>query len=206
MKLENLELADVMYESDGKKAVLVFLDEDKGEVREVNLNKQLYKNGEFVDDEERAEKMEQVAKEHFNLPFNKLKKAIGTKKTIYAYDKFNALIEMKQVEKFDKSMVGQLIEGEVTEVVDDGVGIKIRFDYEGKIYEAKMQYSDYMESKNQWFVNPIKRRKQYDKFMDKFGEPIYKHTLVGKKVIVEVRLAMNKYVWNDIKPLPKKKK
>ena len=38
--LENLELVDVHFED--KKAILVFLDEERGEIREVTFNKQSF--------------------------------------------------------------------------------------------------------------------------------------------------------------------
>ena len=206
--LKDLELVAVEFDNDGKKAVLTFLDEEHGEIREINLNKQKYDqaSNKFYDDEERDKKMEEVSQTHFKLDFKDLAQAIGTKKDIWAYEKFNSLIEMKQVEKFEKDMVGQIIEGVVKEVEDDGIGIKIRFEYEDELYESKMNYSEYLEARNQWYVNPQKQEKQYKKFEEKFGIPIdRKDELVGQKVLVEVRLAMGKYVWNDIKPLPKKK-
>ena len=87
--LEQLELVDVTFED--KKAVLTFLDEDRGEIREVNFNKQSYDSdaNKFVDDEEKAAKVEEWCEEHFNLPFDRLAEAIGERKDIYAYDKFN---------------------------------------------------------------------------------------------------------------------
>ena len=39
--LEQLELVDVIFE-DNKKVTLVFLHEERGEIREVNFNKQVY--------------------------------------------------------------------------------------------------------------------------------------------------------------------
>jgi len=39
---EQLEIVDVTFE-DSKKATIIFLDEEMGEIREVNFNKQKYK-------------------------------------------------------------------------------------------------------------------------------------------------------------------
>lgn len=47
-KLTNLELVGVVYENDNKKAVLTFLDEDRGHIHEVNFNKQSYENNQFI--------------------------------------------------------------------------------------------------------------------------------------------------------------
>ena len=129
--LEQLELVDVTFED--KKAVLTFLDEDRGEIREVNFNKQSYDSdaNKFVDDEEKAAKVEEWCEEHFNLPFDRLAEAIGERKDIYAYDKFNSLFEVKQIAKFDKDMVGQILQVDITNVEDDGIKISIQFEYEG---------------------------------------------------------------------------
>lgn len=205
--LENLELVDVTFED--KKAVLVFLDEERGEIREVNFNKQSFDNdaNKFVDDPEKAAKVEAWCEEHFGLPFDRLAEAIGERRDIYAYDRFNSLFEVKMVSKFDKDYVGQIMEVEVTAVEDDGIKISIQFDYEGDTYESKMTYADYLEVKKQWFVNPQKQKKQYEKFEEKFGISIEnKDELVGQKVMVEIKLAFGKFVYVDIKPFPKSKK
>ena len=204
--LEQLELVDVTFED--KKAVLTFLDEDRGEIREVNFNKQSYDSdaNKFVDDEEKAAKVEEWCEEHFNLPFDRLAEAIGERKDIYAYDKFNSLFEVKQIAKFDKSMVGQILQVDITNVEDDGIKISIQFEYEGETYESKMTYADYLEAKKQWFVNPLKKKKQFEKFEDKFGITVdEKEKLIGETAMIEIKLAFGKFVYVEIKPFPKKK-
>ena len=204
--LKDLELIDVRYENDNKKAVIVFLDESAGEIREVNFNKQVYNNGNFVDDAEKAAKVEEWSKEMFGLTFNTLGQAIGEKKDIYTYDNFNSLYEVDIVNKFDDDMVGQLMEVVVTDVLDDDIAIRIRFQVDGKTYESKMSYADYVESRKEWFINPQKRDKQYDRFESKYGIKIEdKEKLVGKKVMIEIKKAMNKWVYTEVKPFPKKK-
>lgn len=205
--LEQLELVEVVFED--KKAVLTFLDEERGEIREVNFNKQVYDNeqNKFVDDEKKAAKIDGYCDEHFGLKFEELAQAIGEKKNVYAYDRFNSLFEVKMVSKFDKDMVGQIMEIEISEVEDDGIKISIQFEYEGDTYESKMTYADYLEVKKQWFVNPQKQKKQYDKFEDKFGISVENmQDLVGQKAMIEIKLAFGKFVYIEIKPFPKKKK
>lgn len=204
--LKGLELIDVRFENENKKAVLVFLDEERGEIREVNFNKQIFENNKYIDDADKAEKVEKWADDLFGLTFGTLSQAVGERKDVYAYDNFNSLFEVMMIEKFDDDMVGQIFEVKVAEVIDDGIAVRIRFDYEGKSYESKMSYSDYVESRKEWFVNPQKRDKQYDKFEKKFGIKIEdKDKLVGKTVMVEVKKAMGKWVYTEIKPFPKKK-
>lgn len=205
--LEQLELVEVVFED--KKAILTFLDEERGEIREVNFNKQSYDNDQnkFVDDPKKAEKVDGWCSEHFGLTFDELAKAIGEKRDIYAYDRFNSLFPVKMVNKFDKEMVGQIMEIEISNVEDDGKAIHIEFEYEGNTYENKMTYADYLEVKKQWFTNPQKKAKQYAKFEDKFGIPVdEKEKLVGEKAMIEIKLAFGKFVYVDIKPFPKKKK
>lgn len=205
-KLENLELIDVRYENDNQKAVIVFLDDEAGEIREVNFNKQIYDNGNFIDDEEKAEKVEVWAKELFGLTFDTLSKAIGETKTVYAYDNFNSLFEVEIISKFEDDMVGQLMEVEITNVIDDGIALRMRFQVDAKTYESKMSYADYVESRKEWFINPQKRTKQYDRFETKFGiKAENAEELIGKTVMIEIKKAMGKWVYTEIKPFPKNK-
>ena len=98
-----------------------------------------------------------------------------------------------------------IVEGIITDIFDNGIGIKIRFEYEGSIYGANMSYSDYIAYRNQWFVNPNKKIKQYAKFENKFLVPFDKKgTLIGTKILVEVSMAFG-YIYNDIKALKRKK-
>lgn len=204
--LEQAELVEVKLED--AKATLVFLDVEQGEIREVNFNKKSYDatKGEWVADTEKAQKVEDWCQEYFGLTFDRLSEAVGQRKDVYCYEKFNSLFEVKMVAKFGEDMVGQILNVEVSEVVDDGQAVKIRFAYDGDTYESKMGYSTFLEAKNEWFVNPQKRETQYQKFEDKFHINILdKDELVGKTVMVEVKKAMGKFVYNEIKPFPKKK-
>ncbi|MBW8384391.1 MAG: hypothetical protein K0M69_17955 [Youngiibacter sp.] len=206
VKLTNLELIQVNYENDNKKAVLVFLDEERGEIREVTFNKQIFEDGKFIDSDEKAEKVESWCTEIFGVPFNSLGTAVGVRKDVYAYDTFNSLFQVQQVTKFEDDMVGQILQAEVKEVIVDNIGIKIRFEFEGNIYESKMGYSDYIEAQKKWYVNPNKKAKQFAKFEEKFGVPVEKKDdLIGETVMVEVKKAMGKFIFPEIKPFPKKK-
>jgi hypothetical protein len=205
--LEQLELVDVVFE-DLKKATLVFLDESRGEIREVNFNKQKFDQDskKFVDDAEKAEQVEEWCQEYFTLPFERLAECIGERKDIYCYDNFNSLFPVKMISKFDEEMLGQIFETEVVHAEDDGKKISIQFEYDGELYESKMQYADYLDARKEWFINPQKRKKQYEKFEDKFGLLVGEiEQMVGKTVMVEVKKAMGKYIYSEIKPFPKKK-
>ena len=206
--LEQLELVDVIIE-DNKKATLVFLHEERGEIREVNFNKQVYdkETKKFVDDAEKAQKCEEWAQEYFGLEFDRLAEAIGERKDVYCYDTFNSLFEVQMVTKFEDDMLGQIFETEVTNAFDDGKKIAIQFEYEGNLYESKMQYADYVEARKEWFINPIKQKKQYDKFEAKFQMPVSEiENMIGKTVFVEVKKAMGKWIYTEVKPFKKAKK
>ncbi|KAA9519568.1 hypothetical protein DCK39_15620, partial [Listeria monocytogenes] len=115
-KLEQLELVEVVIKEG--KATLQFIDMDRGELREVIFNKNVFdkEKNEFVPDEEKAAKVEEWCQEYFQLTFDDLSKAVGEKRDVYAYDKFNSLWESEQIAKFDKDMVGQIISSTVKDV------------------------------------------------------------------------------------------
>lgn len=205
---KDLELAHVEYQDNGLKATLSFIDREEGIVREVNFNKQVYdpdtKKWSFQ--QEKADQCETWSQEHFGVPFDKLTDVLGVKKDIYCYDKFSSLWEVKQIAKFGKDMVGQIFETKVEYVEDDGVGIKIGFDYDGETYQSNMSYSTFLEPTKEWFVNEVKRARQYEKFEKKFHLPVErKEELVGKTIMVEVKEAFGKNVYSEIKPLQLKK-
>ena len=203
---EQLLLVEVVYTEDRKKVTLNFLDEERGELRPVNFNKQIYDNGKYVDNEEKAEKVAKWCEEILNTTFDDLSTKVGSRYDVYAYDRFNSLFEVATVEKFTEDMVGEMISTEIAEIVVDNVGIKIRYDYEGKRYESKMMYATYIESMKQFVPNPIEKVKKFEKFEEKFGVSVDKaQTLIGHPIIVEVKKAFGKNYWGDIKKFPKKK-
>ena len=155
----------------------------------------------------KPQKCEEWAQEYFGLEFDRLAEAIGERKDVYCYDNFNSLFEVQMVTKFEDDMLGQVFETEVTNAFDDGKKIAIQFEYEGNLYESKMQYADYVEARKEWFINPIKQKKQYDKFEDKFQMPVTDiENMIGKTVLVEVKKAMGKWIYSEIKPFKKPKK
>jgi hypothetical protein len=207
--LPNLECVHAEFEDNNQKLVLTFLDEERGEIREVNFNKQSFdkESKKFIADPEKALKVEEWCQEHFGLTFDEMGQAIGSRKDIFCYDTFNSVFEVQLVEKFEEDMLGQILEVAIIEAFDDGRKIGLRFEYEGKLYESKMQYADYLEARQEWFPNPTKRKKQYDKFFEKFGMPVEEiENMVGKTVLVEVKKAMGKYIYSEIKPFKKAKK
>lgn len=197
---KDCELVEVRYENNGKKAVLTFLDQEKGEILEINFNKQVFENGNFKDDEEKAAKVDKWCEDYFAKDFDSLSQCVGEKRDVYVYDSFNALWETKETKKFDKDDVGKIFETSIKRVVDDGKGIHIYYDWKDDEYETKMMYADYVESMKSWFTNPQKQKKQFEKFEDKFGVTVENgDEIIGKNIMVEIKLAFKKFTYGDIK-------
>lgn len=204
--LKNLPIADVQIENG--KATVTFLEQDKGQIRECNYSLKVFneETGKFESSPEKEEKVRAKVEALYGVPFDQLGQAIGQTHDVYAYDKFNSLEEVTVVAKFDKDMVGQIIQVDVASVEADEVGLHIKFEYEGETYQSNMNYATYMENTGEWFQNPQKRKKQEAKFESKFGISVEnKEELVGKAIMAEVK-DFNGNVWIEIKAFPKKKK
>lgn len=203
---KELELVSVEYENNGKKAVLTFLDKERKQVRVVNFNKQVYRDNKYVDDKEKADKVDQWCEEYFGCGFNDLNECVGTKMDVYCYDGFNSLWEIEQIQKFTADMEGLLIQTEIKEIVVDDYFIKIRYEYEGKTYESKMTFGTYFKPTKEWYQDPVKKEQQYKRFEEKFHVPVAnKDALIGHQLVVEVKSAFGNNYYGDIKKFPKGK-
>ena len=209
--MEKLTLPLVEVQQDQDKTVFTFLDRERGEIRDVTFNSKKYnpdKNS-WDRSEEQEAKVEEWAQTYFGVTYQELPNLQGKdiEKDVYCYDRFNSLWEVSMVAKFDEDMEGQLLFVTVSDVVEEVSGLKIRFEYEGETYQSNMGWGKYLEFTKEWFADPLKRAKVEAKFEDKFGIPFErKEELVGKDVTVEVKKAMGKYIYAEIKPFPKKKK
>ena len=200
---ENLELIEVKYENDSKKAILTFLDTDRGEIREVNFNRQSYKDGKYVDDPEKAAKVDEWCKTIFDTSFSNLPAAVGAKKTVYCYDTFSSLFEVDQVKKFTEAQKGKLYQTTIEDILLDEYCIRIRYKIEGDTYESKMVFGKYVEQMKKWFIDPIRKEKTLAKFKEKYGKDISEaNDLKGAKLIVEVKAAFGSHFYGDVKKLP----
>ena len=200
---ENLELIEVRYEQDNKKAVLTFLDSERGEIREVNFNRQSFKDGKYTDDPEKAAKVDEWCKNYFDTTFANLPSVVGCKKTVYCYDTFSSLFEVETVEKFTEAQKGKLYQTTIKEVKLDEHCIRIRYEIAGKTYESKMTFGKYVEQMKKWFIDPVQKQKTLKKFAEKYGKDISEaDKLVGAKLIVEVKSAFGSHFYGDVKKLP----
>lgn len=203
---KNLELVAVDYESNGKKAVMTFLDAERRQVRVVNFNRQSFRDGKYVDDPDKAEKVDQWCADYFKCGFAELGEQIGVKLDVYCYDRFNSLWEIEQIAKFTADMVGQIYQTEVKDIAVDDYFIKIHYDIEGRTYESKMSYGIFMQGTREWYQDPVKKESQYKKFQEKFHVPVErKDELVGHPLMVEVKTAFGSNYYGDIKKFPTRK-
>lgn len=197
---KDLELVEVTY--DGPKAEMIFYDEDNGIIRSVNFNKQSYDQAtkKFVDDPEKAEKVEDWCQEFFGLSFDELTGAIGQRKDVYVYDGFNSLFEVDQVDKFTEEMLGDIFTTKIETIEDIGTKIAVRYKYDGKLLESKFQYAKYVEALKKFLTDPKEKDKAYEKFEKKFKVPFsQKDTLIGQSIMVEVKKAAGKWLYGEIK-------
>ena len=203
-KIENAELVEVAYSDDNKKVTLTFLDAEAGEIREVSFNKQVYKDGKYVDDAAKTKQVDEWCHDYFDTKFENLSNCIGVKRDIYAYEKFSSVFEVEQIEKFTEKDKGKIYQTVVKEVLADDLFIRIRYEINGKTYESKQSLGKYVESMNKYYPDPVKKVKELAKFEEKFGIPVTrKDELVGEKLIVEVKCAFKTYYYGDIKKMPK---
>lgn len=203
---KDLELVNVEYESNGQKAVMTFLDKERKQIRVVNFNRQVYRDGKYVDDADKFLKVEQWCEEYFKCGFDGLKECVGQTKDVYCYDKFNSLWEVDQVEKFTADMVGQIYQTEVKEIAVDDYFIRIRYDIEGKTYESKMTFGTYFKDSKEWYQDPVKKDQQYRRFEEKYHVPVErKDELIGHPLMVEVKSAFGSNYYGDIKKFPARK-
>lgn len=203
IKKDNLELVEV--EIDGQKATLTFLDEQDSVIHSVNFNKQKYVDNKWVDDAEKAAKIEKHCNDLFSCSFDELPTKVGVRKTVFVYDNFSSLFEVSEVCKFTDDMKGEIFQTEIKEIIVDSYHIRIRYEIEGKLYESKQTTGQYLEGKKQWFRDPQREAREIKKFEEKYDCKITEaDSLVGLPIIVEVRQAFGQNFWGDIKK-PKRK-
>lgn len=200
---KNLELVNVSYENGGQKAVMTFLDKERGEVRVVNFNKQIYKDKKYINDTDKAAKVEGWCADVFGCDFTELPTKVGQKYDVYEYPDFNAVFECDYVEKFTEDMVGQIYQTTIDKVILGDYEIQIRYTIDGNQYATHHRFSQYVESLNQYFVDPQKKEKVFAKFQTKYGVSVEdRDKLVGHKIMVEVKNAFGGHYWGDIKKFP----
>lgn len=206
--IKGLECVEVTYTSDKKKVTLTFYDDERGEIREVNYNKQSYDATakKYIDDPEKVEKIDKMIDEELGLTFETLNNAVGMRKDVYCYDKFCSLHPVVQTTKFTEDMKGEIYQTEIKEIEEGDFAIRIKYEIDGETYESKMTHGKYMENMKKWLKDPQKKAKVYERFEEKFLVPVSeKDTLIGHPIMVEVKAAFGASLYGDIKKFPRKK-
>ena len=204
--MENLrkdcQLIEVVKEGDPEEITLVFFDEEVDCIREVHWKLGVWDEDkrEMVKSKEKAAKVAEWAEEYFGLKISDLEKAIGEKRDIYVYERFNSLWEVQIVNKFTLDNVGEMFSTTIKDVVVDDVAIKVAFDYEGKTYDKSYKIAQWNDTLNRFVKNPILRTKSFEKFEKLFGvNPNDADSIIGKEIMVEVKVAFGKFAYADIK-------
>ena len=139
----------------------------------------------------------------FGCDFTELPTKVGQKYDVYEYPDFNAVFECDYVEKFTEDMVGQIYQTTIDKVILGDYEIQIRYTIDGNQYATHHRFSQYVESLNQYFVDPQKKEKVFAKFQTKYGVSVEdRDKLVGHKIMVEVKNAFGGHYWGDIKKFP----
>lgn len=199
-KIEQLRLLAVEREEDYQ-ATLKLADLDSKLIYDVNFNKREFDRNtkKWIPSPEKADKVEKLCLEYVGFSFDELEEALGSNFDVYVYENFNSLWEVKFTNKFTDEHKGKSFQTTIDEIEDNGTAILIKYKWKGEPYQSKMTYADYSEDLKEWFVNPQKRKKQLDKFGDKFGMPLEdKDELVGSKIIVNVKCAFGKFYYGEV--------
>ena len=155
------------YHDTPQQLELVFLDEEARETHSVKWNKRKYNPelNDFEDDPEKIRQVEQWSKDFLGVPVDKIGSVLDKDFTIYSYPTFDSMWEVAS--KFDKSMKGQIIQGEIDRVESTPTAIVIWFRYEGELYLSRMKHE--MKIGDQTYTDGTKKNKRYADFKSKFG-------------------------------------
>jgi len=187
VKVVDCELIDVAIQDD--KAVMTFKHPSDDVTYDVVFDKRVFdtKLNRYREDDKKARSVDMWCVSYFNTSFNNLHSAIGMKRDVYAYKSFNSLWEITRVDKYQSGDVGRTFTTEILEVIEDDVGIKIRFEDNG-LRESNMSCTDYDPSTRKYKPNAKKRQAQCSRFTEKFGISITNmHQLAGRSIDVTIK-------------------
>lgn len=204
MKLENLELVEVVKNEELTNVQLFFQDENSDQYI-VKFNKLDYNNGQWVKSAEKEAKTNKNLKEHLGYEYDEIEKAIGIKKDIWVYldveKPYCALWESnsdyptyaKPDLNFNKTHK-RGVDTVINRIYDSGKAIICDFEIEGQLYKAQNYIT--MSGKEQT-LNYTKWEKEGDKWVGKtqgikksIAQKIFKDELnsgegmEGKQIVV----------------------
>lgn len=202
MNILNLPFID--YVDDNLAIQLVFLDDTM--VHTVKWNKKKFdpNTGQWEEDADKEAQVEAWCKEYLGTELKDIDSALNKEFTIYSYDTFDSLWEVPA--KFDPSLKGQFIQGEVEKVLETPTCIEIWFRYENELYVSRMRYE--YRFGNNIYTDFTKKKKRFKDFQDKYGvtvEEAVDGAINGRIVNVLVK-TFGKNTFGDIQSIVKAKK
>lgn len=195
MEKFNSEIVEVVNNNDS--IVFVCLQREEGKVVEVKWNKGDYDSAlqKIVPNDKKLDQVSDWCKTYFDLDLSTIHKAVGKKIDVYVYETYSSFWESDV--KFKKEDIGQKFDTEIEEVELANDAIIVRYKWNGEKYRTNYRFTEFVEG--DYFVNPIKKRKQLARFEDKFGLPIDRSDeLIGLPITVEIKGAFNKYAYGEI--------
>lgn len=187
MKLiKDLEIVQV--DSDGKLIRFTTLDEVNEKIYEVKFHTEKYDQDtkKYIPDKATEERVENTLNELFGVGIDNVKDVVGRFHDVYVYDNFNSFYEVEVVEKFTKELKGKVFTAKITEINDDGNRINVFYEYQGKRYRSKFNYSTFLNKK--WYIDEQKQIRAYERFYDTFNIDFKdKDTIIGRIITVKVR-------------------
>ena len=191
---------------------LTFYHKEAGEVRTVKFNKQAYNQttGKFENDADQLEKFEKNCREILLVDPDQVAEVIGKEFDVWETDTYCALWEPKSLNKFEVDMVGQILTAEVSEIRVYDAKAQIVLVYAGKEYGSNINWGNYVASLKKSLPDPQKRKKQLDKFAEKFHVSFDdREELIGTDVMIEVKrnnmdTTGSNPTYVEVKALPKR--
>lgn len=174
--LENLVLLEAEKTETGFQ--LSFLDDAKSEVREVRLTTHDYDadKQKWKHNPEKEKEVHEFIKEFFGVEPTEdaLNKLVDNEYTVYAYDNFNSLVFIDIPDKYTLDDVGIRFDTTITEVVDTGSKVEIKYEQPVKDGEplkrvSNKSYSKYNEKLKRSLVDPIKRDRVFANIKKDYG-------------------------------------
>lgn len=194
--LKNLPLENVIKEDN--KVILEFLNEQEGELRQIEWYTQLYDipSKTWYADDKKMKQVENWSQEYFGLPYEDLEKAVGATKDIYVYEEYDSLWE--RVVPFDEKDYGRTKKGKITEINLNPDTIEIIFvQKDGVKRRANMRFTE--KRGDDFYIIPKKKKKAINNFNKLFGVPIEnREEVIGKEMMVQVDKAFGNVFYSKI--------
>lgn len=189
------EIAEVQNNNDS--VVFLCLQREESKVVEVKWNKGTYDSatGKIIPTDEKIDKVNDWCKQYFNLDLSTINKAVGKKIDVYVYETYASFWESDV--KFKPEDAGTKFDTVIDKIDYDDDAIVVRYKWNNDTYHTNYRFTQRVGE--DYFINPQKKRKQLQKFENKFGLPIErKDELIGLPIQVEIKTAFKKFAYGEI--------